>query len=240
METAFQIIVVALANVLGGAVAIPQAARLVRHRNVAGVSAFWAGSSIGLNAWWIAYGIGAGDGSWAIIPVGVISTISYLLISSSLVRFTNRPRSAVLASLAMPAAIGAVLPIPAFLIGGWPATGVALGSIYGLQLLPAVLAVYRAHDLSGVSVSTWIMAWSEALLWGLYGFGPRDAGILTFATTGMVMSSTVLVGLFIKRPDAKSRSDRDRMEEPLEAVGPKPIRSRQESASRSDVTCQHR
>jgi uncharacterized protein with PQ loop repeat len=97
---------------------------------------------------------------------------------------------------------------------------VALGSIYGLQLLPAVLAVYRAHDLSGVSVSTWIMAWSEALLWGLYGFGPRDAGILTFATTGTVMSSAVLVGLFIKRPETKSRSDQDRMEEPLEPVWP--------------------
>lgn len=220
VETAFQIIVVTFANVLGGAVAIPQAARLIRHRRVAGVSAFWAGSSIGINAWWIAYGIGAGDGSWAIIPVGVISTISYLLISSSLVWFSNRPRSAVVASLAMPATIGAVLPIPAFLIGGWPATGVALGSIYGMQLLPAVLAIYRAKDLSGVSVATWIMAWSEALLWGLYGFGPRDPGILTFAATGLLMSSAVLIGLFIKRPGSESRSDRHRLEEPLDPVWP--------------------
>lgn len=209
MDTAFQIVVVALANILGGAVAIPQVARLIRHRRVDGVSTLWAGSSVGINLWWIAYGLGAGDSSWAIIPVGVISTIAYLLISVNLVRFSNRPRASVGASLIVPAVIGMALPFPAFLLGGWPATGITLGTVYGFQLLPAVIAVYRSRDTSGVSVPTWIMAWTEALLWGMYGFGPRDPGILAFAATGLVMSSAVLVGLFIGRSPERTGLDPD-------------------------------
>lgn len=220
MESAFEIMVVALANILGGAVAIPQAARLVRHRQAEGVSPMWAGLSFGINAWWIAYGVGAGDSSWAIIPVGVISVFAYAAIGSGLVRFSGRPRSSMLASLAVPAVIGAVLPIPFFTLGGWPAAGVALGSIYGLQLLPAVIAVYRAHDLTGVSVSTWVVAWTEALLWGLYGFGPRDPGILTFAATGLVMSTAVLVVLFAKRPTSPVKADRSATEPSLDHTRP--------------------
>ena len=118
METAFQIVVVALANILGGAVAIPQATRLIRHRKVDGVSTLWAGSSVGINLWWIAYGLGAGDSSWAIIPVGVISTVAYVLISVNLVRFSSRPRASIVASLIVPAMIGVALPVPAFVLGG--------------------------------------------------------------------------------------------------------------------------
>ncbi len=220
MESAFQIVVVALANILGGAVAIPQAAKLIRHRRVEGVSALWAGSSVGVNAWWIAYGVGAGESSWAIIPVGVISTVAYLLISINLVRFSTRTSQAAIYSLVIPAVIGATLPFPAFLLGGWPATGVTLGTIYGVQLLPAVIAVYRASDLRGISTATWLMAWTEALLWGLYGFGPRDPGILTFATTGLVMSSAVLAALLFRRPAADIEPALEANEEPLDPVWP--------------------
>ncbi|MDH3194226.1 MAG: hypothetical protein OEY55_01220 [Acidimicrobiia bacterium] len=220
MDTAFQIAVVALANILGGAVAIPQASRLIRHRRVDGVSTLWAGSSVGINLWWIAYGLGAGDSSWAIIPVGVISTIAYLLISVNLVRFSSRPRGSVVASLIVPAVIGVALPVPAFALGGWPATGITLGTIYGFQLLPAVIAVYRSRDTSGVSVPTWIMAWTEALLWGIYGFGPRDPGILAFATTGLVMSSGVLLGLFIRRSPDNAIPDPDARDELMDPAWP--------------------
>ena len=220
MDTAFQIVVVALANILGGAVAIPQASRLIRHRKADGVSTLWAGSSVGINLWWIAYGLGAGDSSWAIIPVGVISTIAYLLISVNLVRFSSRPRASVVASLIVPAVIGMALPVPAFALGGWPATGITLGTVYGFQLLPAVVAVYRSRDTSGVSVPTWIMAWAEALLWGMYGFGPRDPGILAFAATGLVMSSAVLVGLFIGRSPERTGLDPDDATEIMDPAWP--------------------
>lgn len=194
------ILVVGLANLLGAAVATPQAIRLFRLRRVEGVSSAWVGISLGINAWWIAYGVGAGDSSWAMIPVGAISVTAYLVIGLALVRFSHRPRRSVLVGLAVPAVIGSIVPLPALYLGGWPATGVVLGAVYGVQLLPAVIAVYRARDLTGVSVTTWVMTWSEALLWGLYGIGPRDAGILTFAATGLVMSTAVLVALMIRRP----------------------------------------
>ena len=114
--------------------------------------------------------------------------------------------------------VGDALPIPAFVLGGWPATGITLGTVYGFQLLPAVVAVYRSRDISGVSVPTWIMAWTEALLWGIYGFGPRMQ--IYFAATSLVMSSAVLVGLFIRRSPDGANSDPDAALEIIDPAWP--------------------
>ncbi len=197
------IIVVALATLLGGATALPQARRLVRTRQVAGVSSMWAGISVAVNSWWIAYGIGIAD--WAIVPVAVVSVFAYFAIAASLIRFSIDRRSTVVAMGV--GTLGALLPLPALALGGWPAAGIALGAIYGIQLSPAVIEVYRSHDVAGVAAATWVLTWTEALLWGVYGFPRRDLGLLALAATGMLLSSAVLVRLFLHgtRRDASSR-----------------------------------
>lgn len=191
-------LVVIAANVLGAAMALPQAAKLLESRRVEGISPIWAAVSATVNAWWAAYGIGVGD--LGIVPVSAVSVMAYLAIVVGLFRFGTTPALPLAIRLSIGSAAVAVVPVAAYLLGGWPTAGIALGALYGVQLSPAVVAVYRAADVSGVSAATWAIALAEALLWGVYGFARLDAGLLTLAATGTVMSVLVLARLFVRRP----------------------------------------
>lgn len=186
------------ANVLGAAMAVPQAGKLLRSRHVAGVSPGWAGMSAAVNAWWGVYGIGVRE--WSIVPVSFVAVMAYLVIAVAVVRFgTTAPRAVLVPMAARVVAVG-VVPVVALVVGGWVTAGIALGALYGVQLCPAVVEVYRAADVSGVSVATWAMALAEALLWGVYGIARLDIGLMTLAATGTIMSSVVLARLFVRRP----------------------------------------
>lgn len=198
-------LVVIAANVLGGAMAIPQAAKLLRSRRVDGVSPTWAGISATVNAWWAAYGIGIGDLS--IVPVSAVSVMAYLAIAVALVRFGTATPLRTVTTMAVSSALVALVPVVALAIGGWTAAGIALGALYGVQLSPAVVAVHRAPDVSGVSTATWGIAFVEAALWGVYGFARLDAGLVTLASTGLLMSALVLARLFVRRPRRQRRTD---------------------------------
>ena len=191
-------VVVVAANVLGAAMAVPQARKLVRERRSHGVSMTWAAVSATVNGWWAVYGLGVGDLS--IVPVSVVSVLSYVIIAFAIARFSVAPLRrlvgpAILATLAV-----AALPTVVLQLDGWTSTGLVLGALYGIQLSPAVVTVYRSHDVSGVSLATWLIAVGEAALWGVYGFVRLDAGLLTLAATGVLMSSLVLLRLFLRRP----------------------------------------
>lgn len=191
-------LVVVAANVLGSAMALPQAVKLVRSRRVDGVSPTWAAVSATVNAWWAAYGIGVGD--LGIVPVSAVSVMAYLAIAFALLRYGTAPRRRTIATMAATSAAVALVPILALVLDGWTAAGVALGALYGIQLSPAVVAVYRAPDVSGVSTATWGLAFAEAALWGVYGIARLDAGLVTLAGTGLLMSTLVLVRLVLRRP----------------------------------------
>jgi len=198
MELTTLTLVVIAANVLGAAMAVPQARKLLRTRCTDGVSVTWAAISATVNAWWGIYGVGIDD--YSIVPVSVVSVASYVVITIGVVRFSPTA----LRAMALPAT-GAVIvvstvPLIALLIDGWFAAGIVLGALYGVQLSPAVFAVYRTIDVSGVALATWVIAFVEATLWGVYGFAIADAGLVTLATTGLAMSTLVLVRLLLRRP----------------------------------------
>ena len=195
--------VVVAANVLGGAMALPQAAKLIRNRRVDGVSPVWAGISVAVNAWWAVYGLGIGDVS--IVPVSVVSVMAYLAITVALVRYGEASPIRTIGLMAGSGAVVALVPLLALVVDGWSAAGVVLGALYGVQLSPAVVTVYRAPDVSGVSAATWGIAFAEAALWGVYGFARLDAGLLTLAATGLAMSALVLARLFLRRPRRQRR-----------------------------------
>lgn len=194
MNVSMVTLVVLAANVFGAAMAVPQARRMIRTRCVAGVSLTWAAVSITVNAWWGVYGIGVGD--LGIVPVSIVSVLAYLLIAVHVIGYGDA-RTGRAASIA---AAVALLPAAALWIDGWASAGIALGLLYGVQLSPAVVGVYRAVDVSGVSAATWCIAFAEAVLWGLYGWWNLDVGLLALAATGTTMSSLVLARLFVRRP----------------------------------------
>ncbi len=191
-------LVVICANVLGGAMALPQALKLLRDRRIVGISPAWVGISVTVNAWWGAYGVGTHD--WGIMPVSVVSVMSYLVIGLALTRFASGPGRTVALPMFGAALASAAVPLVVLLLDGWTTAGLVLGAMYGVQLSPAVIAVYRAADVSGVAPATWLIAFVEAVLWGGYGFARTDLGLVALGVTGLVMSSLVLARLLIRRP----------------------------------------
>lgn len=191
-------IVVIAANVLGAAMAVPQARKLLRSRRPEGVSVTWAAISATVNGWWGIYGIGTDD--YGIVPVSVVSVGAYLVIAVSVVRFSTSPARQLVLPALRAAGLVTVIPLIALRVDGWATAGITLGALYGVQLLPAVLTVYRTVDVSGVALATWVIAFAEAALWGVYGFANIDVGLLTLAATGMTMSSLVVARLLIRRP----------------------------------------
>jgi len=187
METWIEFGVVVAANVLGAAMSLPQAVRLLRTRVVDGVSSGWALLSLVSNAWWVVYGVAIGH--WALVPVAAVCVIGYIVVALALRRFGGRRSDP---GTLIATAVLVVAPAVTAALAGWVAVGVFLGAVYAVQLLPAVVMVCRRTSLAGVSLGTWVFAWTEAALWGAYGFHRADAGVMVLAASGLVMSTVVL------------------------------------------------
>lgn len=198
MELSTLTLVVIAANVLGAAMAVPQALKLLRTRRTDGVSVTWAVMSATVNAWWGVYGVCVDE--YSIVPVSVVSVGSYLVIAVGVVRFSSASKRELVVPALGAVALVSTVPVFALVADGWVTAGIVLGALYGVQLLPAVLAVYRTVDVSGVAASTWVIAFVEATLWGVYGFASVDVGLVTLAATGVVMSTLVLARLVLRRP----------------------------------------
>ncbi len=191
MSSVLLSLLLVVANVLGAAMALPQAVRLLRTRSTAGVSAVWAGVSIAMNVWWLVYGLA--ERLWGLVPVSAVATAIYLVVAGALVRLRG---PGALRPLATGLVIGA-LPLPVLVVGGWPAAGVAIGVGYGLQLAPAVVAAYRTRELEGVAPATWIMAFGESAIWLAYGLALADPALLVGGTCGVVFPSMLLGRLVV-------------------------------------------
>jgi len=180
------------ATVLGSGMAFPQARKIVRTGRVEGVSAAWAGVSAALNAWWLVYGVS--EGVWAVVPVSALSLILYVTIAVLIVRHVGRRGHSAVAGGAV--ALGAV-PLPFLVAGGWQLAGTVVGLCYGLQLLPAVVEAFRASDLAGVAVGTWVIALVEAGLWLAYGLAVADPALVAGGASGVAMSALILARLLV-------------------------------------------
>jgi len=185
-------VVAVTANLLGASMALPQARHLARTRCVEGVSAAWVGVSMALNGWWFAYGLVSEV--WVLLPVSAISLALYATIAVVLLRSLGRR---CLGGLAIGAFGLGASPLPALMLGGWIAAGIAIGLSYGIQLLPAVVAAYRTRLLDGIAPATWLLAFVEALLWMLYGIGTAEVALVVSGAIGAVLAGAILIRLAI-------------------------------------------
>ncbi len=187
MTAIFVTIMIVVANVMGAGMAYPQASKLIRTGNTRGVSGVWAGVSLTMNIWWLAYGL-AND-LWGLVPVSGIAAVLYVAIIVAYLRSVGR--SAV-GGVVLGAVVLGLVPAPFLAFGGWTVAGLAIGLCYGMQLVPAVFAACRTRELHGVAPSTWIMAWIEAVIWTAYGLFVVDTALLAGGISGAVMASLIL------------------------------------------------
>ncbi len=179
-------VLVALANILGAGMILPQVMRLKR-RSSDGVSGVWAGVGIAMNTWWLAYGVQAP--LWGLIPVSSVSGVLYASIGWQLWRQRGHH---VLRDLVAGALSIGLVPLPFLVLDGWPAAGTAIGLCYGLQFAPAAMAAFRSDRLTGVSPTTWSMALTEAMIWLVYGFWIDDRALVIGGIGSGLMAAVIL------------------------------------------------
>jgi uncharacterized protein with PQ loop repeat len=192
MTAALVTTMLVVANVMGAGMAYPQAARLVRQRSTAGISGVWAGVSLSMNIWWLAYGMA--EELWGLVPVSAIAAVLYGVIIVAYVRAAGR---GAIAGVATGLFVLGAVPLPFLVVGGWRVAGLAIGLCYGMQLVPAVVAACRSRELGGLAPSTWIMAWIEAVIWLGYGVLVLDPALLAGGASGALMAGVILVRLAV-------------------------------------------
>lgn len=184
------------ATALGIGMVVPQILRLHRSASTEGVSIAWIGVGVAMNSWWTAYAVSSG--LWGLLPVSVSGALLYLTMATQMVRLRGPQVLAGFATGAL--ALGAV-PLPALFLGGMQAAGIAVGLCYAVQFLPAVVESFRSADLRGLSMTTWIMALGEALIWAIYGTAVADAALVIGGIGGSVASFLIVAQLFrVRKP----------------------------------------
>ncbi len=187
-----------VANVMGAGMIVPQVVRLHRLRSADGLSGVWVGVGIAMNCWWTAYGLA--ESLWGVLPVSIVAALMYLVMAAQYVGLLGR------AGL-RPILVGAtglgLLPVPFLVLAGWDAAGLVIGLAYAVQFVPAAVAAIRQTDLRGVSPTTWIMAWIEAVIWVAYGISESDIALLVGGAGGALASTVILlrIGQYRRSPE---------------------------------------
>ncbi|MEM7142452.1 MAG: hypothetical protein AAF548_15625 [Actinomycetota bacterium] len=179
-----------VANVLGAGMIVPQVARTHRRGEIAGVSIAWLGVGVALNAWWVGYAL-AGH-LYGILPVSIGALVLYGILAVLHHRIVGR---GTVAGLARGAVAVSLAPGVALALAGWTAAGLMIGLSYAVQFSPAMITAVRSADLSGISPTTWSMAFGEAAIWLVYGLAIADAALVIGGGGGAAMSAVILVRL---------------------------------------------
>jgi uncharacterized protein with PQ loop repeat len=177
---------VLVASILAVGSLVPQAVRLLRTRDIVGVSVLWTALGTVTNLAWFAYALARQ--LWAGVPATLATALFYGFLFVLLLRFGGRAGAAVLGGAAWAAFLTGVT-----LIGGWSALGAVLGVSYAIQVAPSLWTAWRTYAPTGIAPGTWVLFLVQVILWGYYGIEEHDWAIKGFALTGIVSSSLMLL-----------------------------------------------
>lgn len=180
------------ATVLAITSLIPQARRLRRTHDAAGVSITWTAIGSVTNAGWFTYV--STEGLWASAPATVLSSAFYAWLFLLLARLGTPWRRAA----QLGAAWGGVLIVMTSL-SSLAVLGSVLGLAYAIQVGPSVWTAYRTWAPTGVAPETWLMMLVQVVLWGVYGLANGDVPIMIYGVTGFTASVLMLARWYVTR-----------------------------------------
>lgn len=192
----------AIGTLIGLVRALPQFLRLARERDAHGVSLDTAATSSIVSFGWATYGVLTDQPPVALATAA--SGIVFAGVSILALRFGRRPgemRAApmwllVLASVSLlegASGLGWLLPVSVLVAN-----------------VPQIIAAFREHDLTGLSVGTWSLSMSDGLVWGLYALFADDTAILVFAALQLATSSLIVGRRLAWRRNRRPVDDRGR------------------------------
>ena len=66
-----------------------------------------------------------------------------------------------------------------------------------IQLVPQVYKTYTTRNVSGLSVYTFMLAWTTSLLWWIHGYYTLDLSLMVATTVSLIMNSSMLIMLYL-------------------------------------------
>ena len=162
----------ALGTLIGLVRALPQLIRLLRTRDVHGVSLDTAATSSIVSFGWATYGL-LTDQLPVVLATGS-SGIVFALIAMVALRFGRSMREL------QTAPVWLVVLALAALVARTDGLGVLLPASVLVANVPQLVVAYREADLRGLSLSTWLLSVSDGLVWMTYALVAGDTAILVF------------------------------------------------------------
>ncbi len=169
---------------------VPQMLRLVRTRDVAGVSLASPVLGTVSGCAWVGYS--AAVELWPAIPARVLMVLVNASLAALVAAVGRMWWVALLAGCLWAGALGA-----AGGFGGTVLLGSILAAAYLIQTAPAVWVAYRAPGPSGVAPATWLLAGAETLLWGGYGLIHSDPAYTSLGIIGVGASLAILARVLV-------------------------------------------
>lgn len=186
-------VAIVLATLATLAFVVPQAVKLIRTGDTAGVSATWPAFGAVANLGWLAYFIH--EELWLSIPAAAGALVGYLITI-----WAMRRSHALSGASGLRGGVFALVLLATTVAWGWTALGVVLGLSFAVMMGPAIWSAFAVPDPSGIAPGTWWLGVAEALLWGFYGWHHADAGLIVFAVTAAIGSAVMLGRYYATRP----------------------------------------
>lgn len=73
----------------------------------------------------------------------------------------------------------------------------AVAIIEPIMTLPQIYGVWIKHEAAGVSISTWTLYATSAIVWLLYGLQLKDKPLIISSALWILMDSAVAIGVVI-------------------------------------------
>ena len=180
------------ATVLAITSLIPQARRLLRTGDTAGVSITWTAIGTVTNVGWFVYV--TTEGLWSSAPATVLSSAFYGWLFVLLARLGTPWTTAARLGVAWAVILAATTALTSLAV-----LGTVLGLAYAVQVAPSVWTAYRTWAPSGVAPETWLMMLVQVALWGVYGIANGDVPIMIYGVTGLTASGLMLARWYVTR-----------------------------------------
>jgi uncharacterized protein with PQ loop repeat len=175
-----------LAVLLTAAQQVPQVVRTTRTRDTAGVAAGMFAMMLAQAGAWIGYAARE-DLMQPIIVNLVLATCAVMMLRLLVVNRARHVGIAIAVAIALLA-----LEVAVFLWAPPEVLGLLAAALAFLLLWPQVIVALRATDLSGLSVSSWILSVSNTILWIIYGAGHGAVLLWLSALQGLLLSLVIL------------------------------------------------
>ena len=165
--------------------ALPQLVRLIRTKDAHGVSLDTAATSSVVSFGWATYG--ALTGQPPVTMATGSSGVIFALITLLALRFGRRPREL------RTAPVWLLVLVAVGVIGEADGLAIVLPISVLVANVPQLLVAYREPDLTGLSLSTWLLSVSDGVVWALYALVRGDIAILVFGALQLITSGAIVI-----------------------------------------------